>query len=274
MATETFYLTKTQIEKIDQTKGFWKRQFQAEATKKQKVFDGLFGIVLPVICFFFDPIVFRTNGFGAPLVGQFKPFAYLLSFVSVMALMAFLIWGAKLKWLNGFLSGLFAVGSIISLIVGIALFPFSLAGLVILIGALGFTPLFTAFVYWRNAVRAYKITKPVLGANLLVKSMILTAMFSLITPAIINIKIQKGLETLQNGNPSEIRRTAQRLRFVAPLVDFTKLYQKYDKTGNIEIAEQNQALAESYKMLTGQDIFGSKIGLLESIPSPKRYLKI
>ena len=254
MATESFYLTKIQIKKIDQTKSFWKRQFQAEATYGQKYFDGLFGIILPVICFFFDPIVFKANSPASPLAGQYKPFAYLLSFISIMALMAFMIWGAKLKWLNGFLSGLFSIGSVISLTVGIALFPFSLMGLVILIGALGFTPLFTAFVYWRNAVRAYKITKPFLEVNLLIKSMVLTAMFGLITPAIINIKIQKGLETLQHGNPSEIRRTAQRLRFVAPLVDFTKLYQKYDTTGKIEIAEQNQALAESYKMLTGKEM--------------------
>jgi hypothetical protein len=256
---ELFYTKESQLEKVRKNEEllklpFWKRQFHTESTYGQKYFDGLFGIILPVICFFFDPIVFRTNDLGAPLAGQFKPFAYILSFVSIMALMAFMIWGAKLKWLNGFLSGLFAVGAIVSLFVGIALFPFSVMGLVVLIGALGFTPLFTAFVYWRNAVRAYKITKPVLGINLLVKSMMLTAMFNLITPAIINIKIQKGLETLQNGNPSEIRRTAQRLRLVAPLVDFTKLYQKYDATGNIEIAQQNLALAESYKMLTGKEM--------------------
>src|SRR5215467_10779528 len=37
--------------------GFWKRQFQQEATKAQKRFDWMFGVVMPAVCFYFDPIV-------------------------------------------------------------------------------------------------------------------------------------------------------------------------------------------------------------------------
>jgi hypothetical protein len=76
--------------------GFWRRQFQTEATKSQKKFDWAFGVILPVICFVFDPVVFKGGGFGVAFLGAFKPFAYLLSFVSVMAMSAWLIWGAKL----------------------------------------------------------------------------------------------------------------------------------------------------------------------------------
>ncbi len=236
---------------------FWKRQFEIKATNKQKVFDGLFGIFLPVVCFFFDPVVFRTNDAGAPLAGQYKPFAYVLSFVSIMGLLAFMLWGVKLKWVNGFLSGLFFAGAIVSLMVGILLFPFSLMGLVILIGALGFTPLVTAFVYWRNAIRAHKTALPGLGLNLSARMVILAAMFAVIAPAILNVRIQKGLKTMQNGNAAEIRRTADRLKYVAPLVDFSSLYLRYDATGKFAETEENRALAESYKTLTGKS-FGSR----------------
>jgi hypothetical protein len=116
--------------------GFWQRQFQFEITYKQKVFDWIFGVILPVICFTFDPIVFKTN-MRDPFLGEYKPFAYLLSFTSILAMMAWLIWGEKLKGLSGILSGLFAVGGVISLGIGIILFPFSLIGLVLIIGALG-----------------------------------------------------------------------------------------------------------------------------------------
>ncbi|MEP6904420.1 MAG: hypothetical protein ABJA66_22075, partial [Actinomycetota bacterium] len=142
--------------------GFWKRQFQAQSTKAQRIFDWICGVFLPVICFAFDPIVFKTQGFGETLFGTYKPFAYLLSFVSIMAMTAWLIWGAKLNWLNGFLTGLFLVGGIISFIVGVVLFPFSVIGLLFLIGILGFTPLFCSFVYLRNVFRSYHAAKPFL----------------------------------------------------------------------------------------------------------------
>lgn len=232
--------------------GFWKRQFQVETTPQQQTFDALFGIILPAACFLFDPIVFRTNGYGEPLGGAFKPFAYVLSFVSIMSLLAFMLWGKNLKWVNGFLTGLFAVGAIISLTIGIVLFPFSLLGLTVLIGALGFTPLFTALVYWRNAVRAYKTGLPELGVQLLTRMLVLAGMFAVILPALLNVKIQKGLETMQTGDPGEIRRTARQLKYVAPLVDFSRLHTNYDSVGKRSESEENQALAESYEMLTGK----------------------
>ena len=258
MKLQTLCLEKFEDEKIKKVeknikKRFWKRQFQTETTKPQKVFDGFFGIFLPAICFLFDPIVFRTNG-GAPLAGEYKSFAYILSFVSIMTLLAFMLWGKKLKWLNGFTSGIFAAGAIISLIIGIGLFPFSLMGLIILIGVLGFTPFLTAFVYWRNAVRAAKTVASDLGSGLLARMIILAAMFAVIVPALINIKIKNGLNTLQNGNAGEIRRTAQRLKYVAPLIDFSRLYLRYDASGNRLENEENRALAESYKMLTSKEI--------------------
>src|SRR5215831_8054578 len=46
----------------EQKKGFWKRQFQQEPTRRQKQWDWTFGVVMPVICFFFDPIVFKFWG--------------------------------------------------------------------------------------------------------------------------------------------------------------------------------------------------------------------
>ncbi len=43
--------------------GYWKRQFQAQGNSKQRVYDWIFGVILPVICFAFDPIVFKGSGF-------------------------------------------------------------------------------------------------------------------------------------------------------------------------------------------------------------------
>lgn len=165
--------------------GFWKRQFQQPSTRAQRKFDWLFGVILPVICFTFDPIVF-TN---ATSLGSYKSFGYILSFVSVMAMSAWLIWGAKLKWLNAFLAGLFIVGSVVSLGIGIIIFPISVLGLIILIGALGFTPLFCAVVFLRNSVRAFRAAKPFLEKKVLVYSFSLAALFSAVVPSVVNVEI-------------------------------------------------------------------------------------
>lgn len=253
MKLQSLNLAENQMQKMKTS--FWQRQFQAEPTDGQKSFDTMFGIVLPIVCFFFDPIVFRTGGFGGALAGEYKPFAYLLSFVSIMALLAFKLWGEKLKWLNGLLSGLFAAGATVSLIVGIVLFPFSIMGLIIFIGILGFTPLFTAFVYWRNAVRAHKTALPILGRALSARMMILAALFSLTIPAVLNANIQKQLEIMKTGNAQEIRRAAQNLKYVAPLADFSSLrnnFGEYDSNGNWIENEESRAFAESRKMLTGE----------------------
>ena len=172
--------------------GFWARQFQSQATTGQKVFDWLFGVFLPVICFVFDPIVFKGGFDGKALLGNYTPFAYLLSFVSIMAIAAWMIWGAKLKWLNGFLAGLFFLGGFISFCVGVVLFPYSLMGLIILIGILGFTPFFSSFIYLRNAFRALQASKPFLEKSVLIYAVAFGAIFSVLVLWTINSEIKKS----------------------------------------------------------------------------------
>lgn len=37
--------------------GFWHRQFAATVTRPQIIFDDTFGVIGPILCFVFDPIV-------------------------------------------------------------------------------------------------------------------------------------------------------------------------------------------------------------------------
>ena len=73
---------------------FWRRQFGKTVTNRQRFYDWAFGVVMPVICFAFDPIVFKNGG---DLLGKYTVFAYMLSFASIMTTMAWLIWGDRLK---------------------------------------------------------------------------------------------------------------------------------------------------------------------------------
>jgi len=248
-------------ENVEPKKGFWRRQFQKEATESQRRFDWIFGVVLPVVCFVADPIVFRNGFAGAAFLGAFKPFAYVLSFVSVMAMAAWLIWGAKLKWLNGFLAVLFAVGGVISLAVGIVLLPLSLLGMFIIIGLLGFTPLLTSIVFLRNAVRSFHASKPFLERGVLINSFVLSAVFSVCLPTVLNIQIKRALDAMRDGDAQTVRAQAANLKYVAPLADFGGLARQYAFGADKQDKEKREALVEVYRELTGGNIEDARFGI-------------
>ena len=257
-------LNEDEIEITEPRKPFWRRQFQINSTTGQKKFDWFFGVIMPVICFVFDPIVFKTSA-GSNLLGTYKPFAYLLSFAAVMGMSAWLIWGAKLKWINSFLAGFFLVCGIISLGIGIVIFPFSLIGLIVLIGALGFTPLFTSMVFFRNALRSFQTAKPFLEKGILTRAFALSAVFSVVIPAVINVEIIKLIDEMKTADAPTIRKNAQILKYVSPIVDLDKIISLYRRAAPDQIeTEEMKAIAEAYKRLKGENIeTKSRIGALE-----------
>lgn len=237
---------------------FWRRQFRKNTTKSQKRFDWIFGVILPVFCFAFDPIVFETSGIGKSYLGDYKPFAYILSFVSVMAMSAFLTWGKKLKFVNGFLAGLFVTSSLVSFFIGLVILPISLIGLIVLIGALGFTPLFSSFVFFRNSIRAYLFAKTYFTKKVLIRSSILSLIFSFIIPLVINLEIQNLIKNMKAGDVQTIHRNTQYLKFVAPITNFDSLLE--DWRGEETPDDKQKAISEAYEKLTGEN-FQIKLNL-------------
>lgn len=196
--------------------GFWARRFSTGPTHSQRTFDWLFGVIIPVVCFVFDPFIF-TSRWESSLLGGFRPFAYILSYVSIMAMIAWFLFGERLKWLNAFLAGLFGIGALISFTLGVLLLPFSLLGLIFVIGILGFTPLFSAAVYLRNAVWAFRAARPFLEKRVVISSFVLAAVFSVAVPWAVNAHIKREFERIKSGDAGEIRAAASRLRYVKPL---------------------------------------------------------
>lgn len=146
--------------------GFWRRQFGKAVTRQQRRMDWFFGVFMPLACFYFDPIVFRSGYWidldsqSNELLGEYRAMAYILCFVSIMTLTAFLLWGERLKWISAPVAGVLFASALAALAIGVVIFPFSLLGLIFFIGILGFTPLFTAVIYARNAVRATRVAAP------------------------------------------------------------------------------------------------------------------
>ena len=182
-----FMTADPQVDEPSVRTGFWQRQFQSPITRGQKKFDWLFGVILPVLCFYFDPIVFQAKIDNKAYMAGLATFSYVLSFTAILGTMAWLLWGEKLKWLNAPLAGLFAVSSVTALAIGLYIAPISLIGLLFVIGVLGFTPFFCSFALLRNSVRTFRTAKISLDSDLLINSFVLAAVASAVIPYLLNI---------------------------------------------------------------------------------------
>ena len=236
--------------------GFWRRQFRQETTQSQTIFDWLFGVIIPTICVVADPVVFKGNFFRGALLGQFRPFAYLLSFVCILAMAAWLIWGARLKWVASPVAGLFLLGSGISLLVGIVILPVSLLGLIVLVGAAGFTPLISSVVYFRNGIRAYRAAVPGLGDEVARRFALLAGLFAFVTPYVINIQISHIVSEVAQADAATVGREGLKLKYISPLVNLDPVSFRYHERA--EPDEKNsprmRELAKLYQEVTGKDI--------------------
>src|SRR5687768_16743997 len=132
---------------------FWSRQFASTPTTPQLIFDVTLGLLAPVLCFYFDPVVFQGNLIG-PLYSGYQLFAYSITAIAICMLMVWLAFGRRLRSFGALLSGFLYAGAVFSVVIGVAILPISVIGLMMIIGVFGFTPFFTAFAYWRNGRRA------------------------------------------------------------------------------------------------------------------------
>lgn len=240
---------------IEVQKSFWTRQFQEQPTNSQTTFDLIYGVLLPIACFLFDPLVFKGDWWGAAMLGTYKPFAYILSFTSIMSMLAWLIWRDRLKGVAAPLAGLFAVSGIVSLIIGIIIAPLSLLGLIVLIGALGLTPLFSSIVYLRNAVRAYHAAKPFTDQTVRIYSVGLAALFAVVIPYVVNVELENAMGDIKHGNDSAFRSGTWKLRMAAPLVNFDYLALYYHRLPDEkQMTPEAAKIAEFYEEMTGREM--------------------
>jgi len=128
-----------------------------KSTPRPTKWDWMFGVIMPLVCFFFDPFVFRDwSNDGPGLLGAYQVPVYAIACTSVMTMAAWLLWGDKLGQLRIPAAFVMLVGALTSSIIAAVLFPFSVVGLLFVIGILGFTPGFTAAIYWRSAFRVLR----------------------------------------------------------------------------------------------------------------------
>jgi len=236
---------------------FWRRQFASSMTIPQLTYDVIFGIVLPILCFIFDPIVFSGRGFVTHIVplAQYKSLVYFFSAISIVTLVVWLLTYRTLKSAGGIIGGILLSGAVCSLLIGILILPLSLIGLMLIIGVLGFTPFFTAFVYLRNGVRAMKSAESYVSHAKLVSSLLSGALLVIALPyaayAAVNGMVSQSIDDLTKDDPQAVENAIRRLKYVGWSGDMDKIVWSYSKERD-QIRKQN--LARAYKEITGNDV--------------------
>jgi hypothetical protein len=237
---------------------FVKRQFAATPTEPQRTFDVVFGLLAPLLCFYFDPIVFQGSFFGEPLYGDFQMFAYLVTAIEVSVL-ALWLFGPRVRVIGALLGGVLIAGSVFSTVVGIAILPFSVLGLMAVLGVLGFIPFFTAFVYLRNGLRAlwsdvdYEVNRSWLT------QMAIGLVLALGLPAFAGIQVSrtltKSIDAIIYGEPSQAEVAVNHLKWL-PFVPQQKLDQIVNSYRNDTDENRKSRLKKCYREITGEDIDG------------------
>jgi hypothetical protein len=237
---------------------FWRRQFNDSPTRAQFRFDIAFGLVIPVLCFVFDPGIFRGWLIGDGIYHRFQFLAYAASAFEIATLGCWLFVVRKFPAWSRPAGGVMLAGAFLSGAIGLAILPFSFMGLLIAgLGALGFIPFVTAIVYLRNGLRAIRLnrtTEPVPGGVFASIAFGILVAFGIPVAAqvgaeravrLARVELLAGeeLSTLQGRIVRIITRTSGE-----QFDDIVKMYAlETDPKGR-------QRLAHIYAVLTGEDI--------------------
>ena len=242
----------------EKRRGFLWRQFQPEPTLSQVIFDVTVGMILPILCLVFDPIVFRNGIIGKPLLGDYRLFAYGLIAIEVCALGGWLAAGKRAGEWCGVIGGAMLAGALFAACMGVLLLPLSVIGLVYGIGILGFTPFVTAVIYWRNARRALGAA----GAQMSRAALYLTFVAGLLVPfgapayahRRINRMIERSLPEVAGGDEARAEAAERRLGYVSPFLSgggFDQIVLAYDRETD---PARKERLARTYRKIMGDDI--------------------
>lgn len=239
--------------------GFWRRQFEPLETTKRTVFDVLFGILLPALCFIFDPIVFR-GGFlgGQPLLGKLQFLAYSIAFIEISALALWLSARERLREHAVAVGGFLYAGALVSFLIGVVIFPFSLIGIGFLgVGLLGFTPFFTALVFWRNGRRAVNLGRESAGRGRRLAALALGLTFVAGFPVALHLKLtelaHESLQKILTGDALEAEAASERLKLLDCIIytDTDKIIRAYRYERG---PARRERLARAYLRITGRSI--------------------
>lgn len=193
-----------------------------------------------------DPTVFK----GDPAyLGRVRTFGYVGIALGVAAL-AFDLCSRKRR---AFIAGFLGACCVASAIVGVAILPLSLLGLLILIGVLGFSPFLTAFVFGRRSLKNFEESP--IGRRRTWATLGFAAFFCIAVgaQAITSHLYHAALNHVLTGNAQQTATAVKTLKRLMQLIDSDQLIFAWKRTTD---PNEKQRLETAYEQVTGQNLAG------------------
>ncbi|SRR6185295_6173279 len=238
---------------IEEREAFWGRQTRATHTAGQLAFDVVFGILMPLFCFYSDPGIIR--GTGSTMLGEFSIFIYGFSGIAILTLSTWVVFGHRLRSSTPIFGGVFLAGATVSLAIAVMILPLTLIGLVFLIGVLGFVPFITGFVYLRNGLRAIGRASQAALGRLRVTTVVFSAVIALALPGLaqwVAIEVaDQSIARIMDENSGPIDEPIARIKRLHLVIDTNRIVREYEKE---TATARKERLARAYKEITGEEI--------------------
>ncbi len=142
------------------------------------------GIVLPALCFLYDPGIL-WQGHSPELRAYFT----LAAAWQILLLAAWQIVGRTTRSFAAVFAGALYTGMAIAITMGLALLQATLLGMIFLVGLLGFVPFLTALVYGRNASQAFKLSGGTADRMPQAARMALGVLVALLVPLLLSVTL-------------------------------------------------------------------------------------
>ena len=233
--------------------GFWARQTGHFPTAGQVIFDIVFGILMPLLCFYFDPGIIRGNLYTA--LRHASMFIYVFSGVAIFTLTLWFAIGHRAHSSRAIFGGVLLAGAICSISIGIIILPLTLLGVLLIIGVLGFVPFLTGFVYLRNGLRAIGRGNVPGAGSPRFAMVVLSAVLVTGLPALAQWKandiVESSMTEILSRDTGSADAAIRRIRRFQWIVDADRIVREYERETN---GPRRERLGRAYKEITGVDI--------------------
>lgn len=216
------------------------------------MFDLVAGVLLPLVCFAIG------GSMVAGMLGQsgYKPFVYVGLALQVTAILWDYCAASRFKYLDALLAGVLLAGAGVSLMIGMAILPFSFIGLLSGIGILGFVPFLCAVVYLRHGVHLIRHVGPERPDFVSMILVVAGAILAFVIPHAIHERTTNQVAQLmavaKNGDAETANNAIARIGAMQwyAEVDASEMLTEYMATTQ---TDRKAELARRYKELTGLD---------------------
>jgi len=223
-----------------------------------RYYDVAFGLALPVACFALEFVLLPALGWlpGLVFFHRYRLFGYGVVALELATLAAWLGLGPRLGRWSAMAAGVLLAGSLFAGVLGLVLLPFAVLGLLAIgIGLLGFVPLFTSHVYYRNGRAAVRQAETRLGQRAVFEALLWGTILVYGIPALVQARItlttRAALREVIEGDGLAARAAVGRLRPYRWVADFDPL-----RRACLRERERGrwERLARAYRDLTGRSV--------------------